>query len=280
MGNDSKQQFIAQVNQDNLNLVLTKDDVVFGTVSDNPEGRSITRIVAVPGSGYRGGVTLRYNRLRLGKLFGFFQPKVLVPDDTEPTPGLLIALVKDRYGVELSEEDLTILRKTTSQGDFYVVEARDTSLKYSESTEIMLEFNQLEIGTVIDSETNNYVYPIEQGDGIPRLIDGLVYSGGWFVPEAGIELTAFTMGMSGDANLAWLAQTLSGDDWTHSLEPRERNTEGSLVDYNGPISGVALIEDPAISLLSTPSGEVSNVLVLKLDPTLCTSVTGSLTFYY
>lgn len=280
MGNDSKQEFITQVNRDNLNLVLTKDDVVFGKVNDDQEGRSITRIVAVPGSGYRGGVTLRYNRLRLGKLFGFFQPKVLVPDDTEPTPGLLIALVKDRYGVELFEDDLIILRKATSQGDFYVVEAKDTSLKFSESTEIKLEFNQLEIDVVIDSETNNYVYPVEQVDGAGRLIDGLVYSGGWFVPEAHIELSAFVMGMSGDANLAWLAQTLSGDDWSHSLEPRERNTEGSLVDYNGPISGVSLIEEPAISLLTPPSGGDGNVLVLTLDPTHCTGVTGSLTFYY
>lgn len=280
MGNESRKQLITQVNQDNLNLALTEDDVVFGTVSDTPEGRSITRIVAAPGSGYRGGVTLRYNRLRLGTLFGFFQPKVLVPNDTEPSVTLLIELVKDRYGLDLSEDDLTILRKTTDQGDFYLVEARDTSLKFSDSTEILLEFNQIEIGTVIDSETNNYVYPIEQSEDNPRKIDGIVYSGGWFVPEAAIELSAFLTGMSGDANLAWLAQTLSGDDWIHSLEPRERNTEGSLVDYNGPVAGVSLIQDPAISLLALPSEEASNVLVLKLDETLCTDVVGSLTFYY
>lgn len=129
---DTQQRFIDLVNKDN-SLTLTKNDVILGKVSDLPDGRSKTKILAVRGSGYRGGVTLHYQRLRFSKLFGFFQPKVEVPPGFEPTIPLFIAQVELRYGIRLKEDEVIISRKTTEEGDFYVVEARDTSLLYSDT---------------------------------------------------------------------------------------------------------------------------------------------------
>lgn len=279
MGADSKQEFLDLVNQDN-SLALTNKDVIFGTVLDT-EDRSTTRIKAAPGSGYRGGVTLHYRRLKLGTLFGFFQPKVLVPDSTEPTPQLLLALVKEQYGVDIALEDMVVLRKTIPEGDFYVVEAKDTSMVYSDTVEILLTFNQLEISTVIDPDSLSYVYPTTQNPDEPAKIDGLVYSGGWYVPEASVELSKFVAGNFADKNLAWLVQTLSGDDW--DFEPsdsRPYNLAGALVDYNGPVSGVSLIDDLVVSLLCPQEESDRNVLVLKLDETLCDNFVGLMTIYY
>lgn len=279
MGADSKQQFLDLVNQDN-SLALTDKDVIFGTVLDT-EDRSTTRIKAAPGSGYRGGVTLRYRRLKLGTLFGFFQPKVLVPDSTEPTPQLLLALLKDQYGVDIALDDMVVLRKTIPEGDFYVVEAKNTSMVYSDSVEVLLTFNQLEISTVIDPDSLSYVYPTVQDPELAAKIDGLVYSGGWYVPEAKIELGKFVAGNFADKNLAWLVQTLSGDDWAfEKSELRSYNLAGALVDYNDPVSGVSLIDDLVVSLLCPQEESDRNVLVLKLDETLCDNFVGLMTIYY
>ena len=279
MGANSKQQFLDLVNQDNV-LALTEKDVIFGTVNEI-ESRDVTRIKAAPDSGYRGGVTLRYNRLKLGKLFGFFQPKVLVPDSTEPTPELLVALVKENYGIALELDDVVVLRKTIPEGDFYIVEAKDTSLVYSGSAEILLTFNQLEISTVIDSETQSYVYPTPQEEALPPKTDALVYSGGWYIPEASIELSAFVAGNSADKNLAWLTQTLSGEDWVfQEAVPHPRNLAGGLVVFNGPENEYELIAEDVVSLLSPKGESIRNVLVVKIDETLCEDLVGLLTFYY
>lgn len=279
MSSNSQERFIGQVNSDN-ETTLTPEDVIFGSVADTDMDRSQTRIVATPGSGYRGGVTLRYRRLRLSKLFGFFQPKVPVPDGAEPTPELLIASVKANYGITLDPLDVTISRKTLEEGDFFVVEAKDTSLVYSDTADFMLQFNQLDIETVIGTDSQSYVYPTEQLEEEPRKIDGFVYAGGWVVPEASVELSEFLVGQEADHNLMWLTQTLSGESWYVDNNPGEHNLFGALVDYNGPISGYALIPDEVVTVLVRPTGEEMRVLALKPDPAYCTDFVGCLTYYY
>lgn len=277
---DSQQRFIDLVNKDN-SLTLTKNDVILGKVNDLPDGRSKTRILAVRGSGYRGGVTLHYQRLRFSKLFGFFQPKVEVPQGFEPTIPLFIAQVELRYGIRLKEDEVIISRKTTEEGDFYVVEAKDTSLVYSDTAEFMLEFHQIEISTVVDGSSLNFVYPTEQPEDETRRIDAVVYSGGWVVPEAKVELSAFLVGQFADYNLMWLTQTLSGESWYfHETLPMEHNIGGALVEYNGPAEGLKLLEDPDLALLVPPTEPHENVLVMRLDQELCTDFVGVLTFYY
>ena len=277
---DSQQRFVDLVNKDN-NLTLTKEDIIFGKVDDLQDGRSRTKILAVRGSGYRGGVTLHYQRLRFSKLFGFFQPKVLIPDGFEPSVAIFIAQVELRYGIRLSEDDVVISRKTTEEGDFYLVEARDTSMVYSESAEFLLEFNQVEITTVIDAETHNFVYATPQPEDQARRTDGVVYSGGWVVPEAKVELANFMVGQMANSNLMWLTQTLSGDSWSfHETMPLDHNLGGALVEYNGPASELSKLADEDLALLVPPSAPHENVLVVRIDQTLCTDFAGVLTYYY
>lgn len=279
MSSNSQERFIGQVNSDN-EATLTPDDVMFGSVLDTDMDRSQTRIVAAPGSGYRGGVTLRYRRLKLSKLFGFFQPKVPVPDGQEPTPELLIASVSAQYGIRLDPADVVISRKTLEEGDFFLVEAKDTSLVYSDQTEFLLQFNQLDIETVIGTDSLSYVYPTDQNAEEPRKIDGFVYAGGWVVPEAGIELSKFLVGQEADHNLMWLTQTLSGEDWFVDNNPGEHNLFGALVDYNGPATEYASIPEEVVSVLLPPNLEQYRVMALKPNPEYCTDFVGCLTYYY
>lgn len=274
----SQERFIGQVNEDN-ETTLTADDVIFGSVTDTQAERSKTRIVAARGSGYRGGVTLHYQRLKLGKLFGFFQPKVQVSTGSEPTPEFLIASVELQYGLKLDPKDVTISKKVTEEGEFFLVEAKDTSLVYSDSTEFLLEFEQIEIGTIVGDDSQNYVYPTTQEDQT-RKIDGLVYSGGWLVPEAGVELSEFLVGNEPDHNLMWLTQTLAGEDWYIDDNPGENNLFGAVVEYNGDSAGFELIPQDVVTILSKQEGGLGKVLALKLSEVHCVNFAGALTFYY
>jgi len=274
---DSKNQLLGLVNQDNA-LTLTENDVIFGSVADDSAGRSIARITAVKGSGYRGGVTLRYRRLSLSSLFGFFNPKIQVENGVNPTVDWLTSKVFELYGVELNPNETVISRVHREDGDYYLVEAKDNSFYYSDQASFRLVFTQVDITTVVGEDTTNYVYPSPQDT--PAAIDGLVYSGGWLIPEAADELSEFLTGQYADDNLMWLTQTLSGDDWFNdSSNPQEYNLAQALVAYNGPVSSYSVIAADAVSLLKVPTG-ATKVLVLTLDSTLCTNFVGAFTYFY
>lgn len=276
MSFDSKGKLVELINNTN-EISLTQDDIVFGTVKTQPDSRSVTKIVAAEGSGYRGGVTLRYNRINLGSLFGFFQPKINADAAGSPSVDWLLAKVAELYGVEIPSSDVVVSRKTTEEGDFFLVDAKDTSYYYSSSAEFQLVFDQIEITTLIGESTDNYVYPTSQSGELK--IDGLVYSGGWAIPEATLSLSEFLVGQTVDEDLMWLTQTLSGDDWClDPSNPQDFNLAESLVEYNGPTSDFSPEPDQAVTLLNPPNA--NHVLVLKVSETMCSNLAGFLTFYY
>lgn len=276
---DSKQAFLDLVEHDNQ-VRLTKDDVIFGAVTDEGERSSVT-LAANPTGRYTRSVTFDYRRLRLSRIFGFFQPKVSASGYEVPSVEVFIELVAAKYGIRFEPEVLTITAKTTEEGHFYVVEAKDTSMVYSDQVTFSIEFEQIDITTVIGSDSTNYVYPTVQpeGDGAVVKADALVYSGGWMVKEAEVDLAELLVGYSATDNLRWLTSTLSGEDWVFIKDTLEdRNLFGSLVEYNGPVADYKLLADSAVSILLPPLA--TRVLALRLDDQWCKNFTGVLTFYY
>lgn len=264
-----------QVNTANT-LDLTTDDVVFGPVATEQSGRTVTRLQAAPGSGYRGGVTLRYNRLDLGRLFGFFQPKLDVEAGGTPDATWLLAKVEEYYGVSLSPTEVTVLQKSTEEGYFFVVEATDSSYRYSSSAEFQLVFVKIELASLLAAPSDNYVYPTPQET--PSAIDALVYSGGWLIPEAALRLGNLLVGQVADDDLMWLTQTLSGDDWCNDpLAVQDFNLADGLVEYNGPVAGWSPVAESAVSILAPPTA--TRVLAVRISAK-CRNLVGCLTFYY
>lgn len=272
-----KQAFLDLVNHDNQTS-LTQEDVIFGSVTDEGD-RSHVTLVANPEGRYTRSVTFDYRRLRLSHLFGFFQPRVTVPDGVTPTVELFIEWVAERYGIRFEADVLTITAKTTEEGNFYIVEAKDSSLVYNDQATFLLDFSKIEISTVIGPETHNFIYPTTQDETQPLLGDALVYSSGWIVSEAAVDLGELLVGNFATDNLRWLTSTLSGEDWVSLKDTlTERNLYGAYVVHNGPVAEYELLRIQDVSILNSKAA--TNVLVLKLDPTTCSNLTGYLTYYY
>lgn len=275
---DSKQAFLDLVAKDNP-IRLTKDDVIFGSVTDDNERSNVT-LTANPEGRYTRSVTFDYRRLRLSSLFGFFQPKVQAPTTEVPSVDVFIALVAAQYGITFEPEVLTITAKTTEEGHYYVVEAKDTSLVYSDQATFRLDFPKIDISTVIGGDSTNFVYPTVQAAGVlvPKA-DALVYSGGWLVSEAAVDLGELLVGNTATDNLRWLISTLSGEDWVSIKNTEtEHNLFGSLVEHNGPVAEYPLIAESAVSILIPPTA--TRVLALRLSDLWCRDYTGVLTIYY
>lgn len=278
MGPEDK--LLGQVNADNPPLNLTTTDVVIGEVLGLPQDQAKTRLTAVKGSGFRGGVDVTYRRLGLGKLFQFFDPVVDMFGVSEITPALLLGKIKTTYGVELSENEVVVTALSLPEGMFYLIEAKPDSIVYTESMTIRVLFDQTDITEVVHESYTSFVYPTEFDEQLPRLMDAALYSGGWFVPECKVELGMFEVGSPADENIAWLIQTLSGDDWVmDTTQPSEYNVAEAVVAFNGAVADYQIVAGDDFTLLDKPQGGQGKVMALQLAP-LNTNMAGKLTFYY
>ena len=264
------------INHDN-HTTLGHEEVRFEKPVPQENGKDRVAVVAVPGNKYKLHAIVEYQRLGLTTIFKCFKPKAqLTPFIDTPYQELLDSVFAT-YGVRLDLSEVTITTREDADGFNFTITTNDQSLQYSEAVEVQGVYDPVDITTVLSQEGTQYQYPTERY----TTPFARVYSGGWAVPEVGPDLALYLTGMAGDENLAWLAQTLSGDDWYYDgLTQRVYNMYSSYVVYNGPIDTWADFH-PATgrSLLVPPEG-TSNVLVLNLNSYLCSGLNGSITFYY
>lgn len=264
------------INHDN-HTTLGHEEVRFEKPVPQENGKDRVTVVAVPGNRYKLRAIVEYQRLGLTTIFKCFKPKAQLTPFTDTPHQELLDSVFATYGVRLDLSEVNITTREDADGFNFTITTNDQSLQYSEAVEVQGVYDQVDITTVLSQEGTQYQYPTERY----TTPFARVYSGGWAVPEVGPDLALYLTGMAGDDNLAWLAQTLSGDDWYYDgLNQRAYNMYSSYVVYNGSIDAWADFH-PATgrSLLVPPEG-TSNVLVLNLNSYLCSGLNGSVTFYY
>ena len=264
------------INHDN-HTTLGHEEVRFEKPVPQENGKDRVAVVAVPGNRYKLHAVVEYQRLGLTTIFKCFKPKAQLTPFIDDVYAELLASILSTYGVKLDLAEVEITTREDADGFNFTVTTNDASLQYSEAVEVQGVWNQVDITSVLTQEGSQYQYPTERY----TTPFARVYSGGWSVPEVGPDLALYLTGMAGDDNLAWLAQTLSGDTWYYDgLTQRAYNMYSSYVLYNGSIKDWADFH-PATgrSLLVPPEG-TSNVLVLNLNSYLCSGLNGSVTFYY
>lgn len=274
MALESATRLVDLINRDNQ-LDLKPTRLTFGNPVDQPDGLSSADVTALP-PGYWGTATIKYRRLGLDHLFSYFTPRVLMEDgESQLTDDELIRRIRSRYPVALNLDEVTITYEQREDGDYYIVTAKDSSLVYKNAVTIGTRPRvQIPISEFIFPDTESYVYPNNSEDRAYARI----YSGGWYVPEAEIELSSFMLGQGPDENLVWLTTILSGDQWVLDAEPAEMNLSGALVRYNGLVENIELHPDAGFMLYKFPTA--THVMLLELSDTLCTGLVGRLTYYY
>ena len=275
MGLESNKQLVDLINSNN-DLKLQPSRVAFTNPVDIDGDLSRTEVTAIP-PGYWGTATITYRRLGLDHLFSFFTPRVLTEEgEVFIEDAEVIRRVSERYPVKLDIDSVTIVHEEREDGVYYVITAKDSSLVYKSSVTVGTRPRiQIPIDEFIQSETESYVYP----NASEKRAYARIYSGGWYVPEASLELSKYLVGQEPDSNLVWLTTTLSGDQWLMDAEDATlRNLAGARVRYNGPVADIELHPDTGIMLYKFPTA--LNVMLLELSDTLCTGLVGRLTYYY
>lgn len=274
MGQESEKALLELINTTN-STALEPSHVSYGKPADIAPDLSS---VAVTGrNGYRGDVTVKYQRLGLDHLFSFFQPRILV-DDTDGVlaPATVVARIRESYPIQLELDDVDVVHEAWDEGDYYVVTAKDSSLVYKSTVTVGTRPRvQIPIDQYILPESSSYVYPNNSADRAYARI----YSGGWYLPDCGIELSKLMVGAPANVNLAWLTTIVSGDQWTlDTTAPAALNLAGARVTYNGPVGGINLHPDDGMMLYRFP--EATHVVLIELSDSLCTGMVGKLTYYY
>lgn len=269
-------ELVGLINHDN-HTTIPDAAVRFEKPVDLENGKSRVNVVAVPGNGYKLYARVEYQRLGLSTIFKCFKPKAELTPFIDDVYGELLDAVYKGYGVKLDLSEVDIASREDAEGFNFTITTNDQSLHYTESVEVQALYNPVEISSVMAGDGTQYQYPTERF----LTLFARVYSGGWYVPEIVQDLAMFKQGMSGDDNLRWLAQTLSGDTWQYDgLLVHPYNMYSSYVSYNGPISAWTDFHPATGKTLLVPPAGAQNVLVLSLNSYLCSGLNGSITFYY
>lgn len=274
MGQESDKALLDLINTTNA-TDLKPTHVAFGVPTDVVP--DLSKVVVTGRRAYRGDVTVTYRRLGLDHLFSYFQPRILVgADEGVLTPDQVLARIQESYPVKLQSDEVTVVHESREDGDYYVVTAKDSSLVYKSTVTVGTRPRiQTPIDEYILPETSSYVYPNNSADRAYARI----YSGGWYLPECGIELSELMVGAEPNTNLAWLTNIVSGDTWAlDHTAPAELNLAGARVTYNDLVSGINLHPDDGMMLYRFP--EATHVVLVELSDSLCTGMVGKLTYYY
>ncbi len=269
-------ELVKLINRDNT-LDIQSDGVTFARPLDTNTGKTQVLVSGVKGSGYKLRVTVEYQRLGLSTIFKGFKPRVRLTPFIDDEYTELLEAIRLTYGVKLDLNETSITTREDDDGFNYTVITNDSSLQFSESVEVQALYNPVEMSEVLNNTGSQYQYPTDNF----RLPFARVYSGGWFVPEVREHLLEYVSGRSSDADLAWLAKTLSGDEWVwDGLMQHQYNLYSAFIPYNGPILEWADFHPVTGKTLLVPPEGTERVLVLSLNSYLCTGLAGSLTIFY
>lgn len=150
-----KQVLIDLINKDN-NTSLTDQLISFGlptaATGTNPTRNTDLTISAIPGSGYRGSVDLKYNRVQLNDFVGDKDLTFILGDATKLSD--LIGEINALLTINLTEDDyqdvtLPAFQGTANETHEVQLVASSDSIVYLGSLTIKIKGEEIELGSVV-----------------------------------------------------------------------------------------------------------------------------------
>lgn len=252
---------------------LTDGQVTIGTptaLSSDPDNYNTSAPAhAIKGSGYIGGVTVKYNRLDIGLLFKNIAVNVNALSATTTT-GLLQTL-NEKYGLGLSAADVVDNPISTATTPItHTIQIAANSLAYTGSVTTTIGEDP-EVGerlntVILITNLNGLLYPNSD------TTKGQAREYSWNINGSSIStwLSARVTGETiADTALAIELNKVTPDIWVFDDAAADYNTSGAEVLYAGP-------NDATRDTNQT----YSRIVQFKLSETLCTNLGGVLTLGY
>lgn len=269
-------KLLALVNRDNGTNIV-EDQVILAAPLVNPDAGIIRNtkleLTSVPGKGFRGHVTVWYNRIDLGILFKSIDANVGLAVTEGMTTDDLIPLINAKYGTDFETVDFvqqplvvsdTVQSVTLAAVATNVAYIGEFTVKYS-SEEIALD------SVVLVTTLSGFNYPnADTSKG-----QGAIYSfnlDGSSQPDnfwASVALGAVDATFVVPFNQAYRVD----EDWVFDdSQAADYNLAGAVVIYNGTTA-----EAPAGHLVNPA---YTKVVIMQLSADKCANFGGDITVYY
>lgn len=278
-------KLLALINRDNKTNIVA-EQVTLGAPQVNSDA-GIARdtkltLTAVAGKGFKGGVTVWYNRIDLAILFKNVNANVGLEITEGMTSEALIPLINEKYGTDFEVEDFEAATPLVVGGGTATFTAKVDNVAYKGAFEVKYGLEEIALDSVVLVTTlTGFNYPnadITKGQ-------AAIYSfnlDGSSQPDdfwAGVALGAVTADFVTPFNQAYRVD----EDWIFDMSA-DTNPEGTPIpamDYN--LAGAEVIYNGDVS--AAPAGQLVNtvynkVVLMTLSPTKCANFGGTLAVYY
>lgn len=278
-------KLLALVNRDNHTNIVD-DQITLGLPLVNPDA-GIARdtkitLSAVPGKGFRGSVTVWYNRIDLSILFKNVSANVGLEITEGMTSDVLIPLINEKYGTDFEVADFEAATPLVVEGGTVTFTAKADNVAYKGAFDVKYGLEEIALDSVVLVTTlTGFNYPnadITKGQ-------AAIYSfnlDGSSQPDnfwAGVALGAVTADFVTPFNQAYRVD----EDWIFDMSA-DTNPEGTPIpamDYN--LAGAEVIYNGDVS--AAPAGQLVNtvynkVVLMTLSATKCANFGGTLAVYY
>lgn len=274
-------KLLALVNRDN-NTNIVDDQITLGLPLVNPDA-GIARdtkitLSAVPGKGFRGAVTVWYNRIDLSILFKNVSANVGLEITEGMTTDALIPLINAKYGTDFEVSDFEAATPLVVEGGTATLTAKTDNVAYKGAFDVAYGLEEIALDSVVLVTTlTGFNYPnadITKGQ-------AAIYSfnlDGSSQPDnfwGAVALGAVTADFVTPFNQAyrvdedWIFDDAAGVD---EVPAADYNLAGAEVIYNGDVSAA-----PAGHLVNTV---YNKVVLMTLSATKCANFGGTLAVYH
>ena len=249
---------------------FTQDQVRVTNITQNTNGdalrNSTGKLVAIPGMGREGEVTMTWNRPDIAEIFS--DVDVYVPSTGLFKKSDLLATINLNFGFQLATEDiydevlnLSVVPTVTQ------LRIRPTCPAFTGILVVNIGDPKMAIDTVIrNTDLDGLAYPTNQS----VKIQGPLYLYAQDYTYDAENMQKFGYGDLIEGELLTILNRKSPDQWINTPTPATWNMAGATVWYNGLTS-----ESPVYV-----NANYSRCVVIHLDSTLCTNVAGHLILHY
>lgn len=249
---------------------FTQDQVRVTNITQNTNGdalrNSTGKLVAIPGMGREGEVTMTWNRPDIAEIFS--DVDVYVPSTGLFKKSDLLATINLNFGFQLATEDIydEVLNLSTIP-TVTQLRIRPTCPAFTGILVVNIGDPKKAIDTVIrNTDLDGLAYPTNQS----VKIQGPLYLYAQDYTYDAENMQKFGYGDLIEGELLKILNRKSPDQWINTPTAATWNMAGATVWYNGLTS-----EAPVYV-----NANYSRCVVIHLDSTLCTNVAGHLILHY
>lgn len=249
---------------------FTTDQVRLTNFTDNTNGDTLRNttgtLVAIPGMGREGEVTLTWNRPDMAQIFSDVDVYVSSTDKYKKSD--LLAEINTNFGFQLATEDIydEVLNLTTVPL-VTTIKMRPTCPAFTGQLTVNIGDPKKAIDTVIrNTDLDGLAYPTNQSVKIqgPLYLYAMDYS----YDAANMQLFGYGDLIEGD--LLDILNRKSPDTWVNTPTAADWNMASATVAYNGVTTSAPVYVNTSYD----------RCVVIHLDDTLCTNVAGHLILHY